>query len=77
MEVYKYGNDQASIVLIQMVGEHDLSIIKQEIVEIQKLTEMKFQFIAIKVNSWNHDLSRGMRVQYLEVKALVMVQNIL
>ena len=57
MEVYKYGNDQASIVLIQMVGEHDLSIIKQEIVEIQKLTEMKFQFIAIKVNSWNHDLS--------------------
>lgn len=51
MEVYKYGNDQASIVLIQMVGEHDLSIIKQEIVEIQKLTEMKFQFIAIKVNS--------------------------
>ena len=57
MEVYKYGNDQAYIVLIQMVGEHDLSIIKQEIVEIQKLTEMKFQFIAIKVNSWNHDLS--------------------
>ena len=57
MEVYKYGDDQASIVLIQMVGEHDLSEIEQEIHEIQKLTEMKFQFIAIKVNSWNHDLS--------------------
>lgn len=60
-----------------MVGEHDLSEIEQEIHEIQKLTEMKFQFIAIKVNSWNHDYHRGMRVQYLEVKALVMVQNIL
>ena len=74
MEVYKYGGDQASIVLIQMVGEHDLSEIEQEIHEIQKLTEMKFQLIAIKVDSWNH---RGMRVQYLGVKALVMVQNIL
>ena len=57
MEVYKYGDDQASIVLIQMVGEHDLSEIEQEIHEIQKLTEMKFQLIAIKVDSWNHDLS--------------------
>ena len=34
-----------------------MEVFKQEIVEIQKLTEMKFQFIAIKVNSWNHDLS--------------------
>ena len=42
---------------IQMVGEHDLSEIEQEIHEIQKLTEMKFLVIAIKVNSWNHDLS--------------------
>ena len=42
MEVYKYGGDQASIVLIQMVGEHDLSEIEQEIHEIQKLMEMKF-----------------------------------
>lgn len=48
MEVYKYGNDQASIVLIQMVGEHDLSIIKQEIVEIQKLTEMNFSLLRSK-----------------------------
>ena len=77
MEVYKYGDDQASIVLIQMVGEHDLSEIEQEIHEIQKLTEMKFQFIAIKVIAGIMIYHRGMRVQYLEVKALVMVQNIL
>ena len=57
MEIYKYGDDQASIVLIQMVGEHDLSGIEKEIHEIQKLTEMKFQLIALKVNNWNHDLS--------------------
>lgn len=57
MEIYKYGDDQASIVLIQMVGEHDLSGIEKEIHEIQKLTEMKFQLIALKVYNWNHDLS--------------------
>ena len=57
MEIYRYGNDQASVVLIQMVGEHDLPGIEEEIMEIRRLTDMDFQMIAVKVNNWNHDLS--------------------
>ena len=57
MEIYKYGNDQASMVLIQMVGEHELPGINQEIIEIRRLTNIEFLFIAAKVNNWNHDLS--------------------
>ena len=51
------SSNQASVVLIQMVGEHDLPGIEQEMMEIRRLTEMDFQFTAVKVNSWNQDLS--------------------
>lgn len=57
MDRYKYGRNQASVVLIQMVGEHDLPGIEQEILEIRRMTDMDFQMIAVKVNNWNHDLS--------------------
>lgn len=57
MEIYRYGNDQASLVLIQMVGEHELPGLEQEIHEIQRLSDTDFQLIAVKVNNWNHDLS--------------------
>lgn len=57
MEIYRYGSDQASVVLIQMVGEHDLPGIEQEIMEIFRLTDVEFQLIAMKVNNWNHDLA--------------------
>ena len=57
MDIYKYGRNQASVVLIQMVGEHDLPGIEQEILEIRRMTDMDFQMIAVKVNNWNHDLS--------------------
>ena len=40
-----------------MVGEHDLPGIEREITEIRRLTDMDFQFIAVKVNNWNQDLS--------------------
>ena len=36
--------------LIQMVGEHDLPGVEREITEIRRLTDMDFQFIAVKVN---------------------------
>ena len=57
MDIYRYGSDQASVVLIQMVGEHDLPGIEQEIMEISRLTDADFQLIAMKVNNWNHDLA--------------------
>lgn len=57
MDIYEYGSSLASIVLIQMVGEHDLPGVEREITEIRRLTDMDFQFIAVKVNNWNQDLS--------------------
>ena len=38
MHVYRYGNAEADIVLIQLVGDHDISEIEDETVEIRKLT---------------------------------------
>ena len=57
MDIYEYGSSLASIVLIQMVGEHDLPGVEREITEIRRLTDMDFQFIAVKVNNWSQDLS--------------------
>ena len=57
MDIYEYGSSQAPVVLIQMVGEHDLPGIEREIMEIRRLTDMEFQLIAVKVNNWNQDLS--------------------
>ena len=57
MDIYEYGNEQASVVLIEMVGEHNLPGIEQEIMEIRRLFDMDFRFIAVKVNNWSQDLS--------------------
>ena len=57
MHVYRYGNAEADIVLIQLVGDHDISEIEDETVEIRKLTSMDFQLLAVKVDDWNKDLS--------------------
>ena len=57
MEVYEYGNSSASTIWIQPVDARDLAEIEQEILEIQKRTEKEFRLIAVKVDSWNDDLS--------------------
>ena len=57
MEVFTYGNPEASAILIQMVGDHDLAVIENEVREIRKRTPIDFRLLAVKVNSWNHDLS--------------------
>ena len=57
MKRYKYGNQDSPIVLIQLVDDHDLAVIENEAAEIHRLTNTDFQLLAIKVNSWNHDLS--------------------
>ena len=50
MTKYKYGNPEASIVLIQPVGDHDLPEIEGEVAQIRKLTAQDFQMIAVKVD---------------------------
>lgn len=52
-----YGNPSASIVLIQLVDDHDLAAIASETAEIRKRTDANFCLLAFKVQSWNRDLS--------------------
>lgn len=57
MITYRYGNSDAPVILLQMVGDHDLPGIENEIREIHRLTDQEFAFVAVKVENWNHDLS--------------------
>lgn len=57
MQLYEFGPEAAENVLIQPVGDHDLSLIENEIAEIRRRTEIPFRLTAVKVESWNRDLS--------------------
>lgn len=57
MAIYEYGNPKVNVVLIQPVGDYDLSEIGNEIVEIRKLTDEDFLIIAVKVANWNQELT--------------------
>ena len=52
-----FGNNEANIVLIQPVDEHDLDTIEREIKEIEKYVQTAFQLIAYPIKYWNHELS--------------------
>ena len=51
-----YGNPESSNILIQMVDDHDLAVIHNEVKTIKEATD-DFYLIAIKVRDWNADLS--------------------
>lgn len=57
MKIYKYGNPEALRILLQMVDDHDLASIEQEVTLIREMTGFDFYLIAVKVGSWNKDLS--------------------
>ena len=57
VNISRYGNPDADIVLIQPVDDHDLAGIENEVAEIQRLTDQDFCLIAIRVGDWNTDLS--------------------
>ena len=57
MQLYHYGNPDASVVFIQPVDAHDLAEMEAEIGEIRKQAAVDFHLIAVQVNSWNGDLS--------------------
>ena len=52
-----YGNPSASIVLIQMVDDHDLEGMESEAAEIKERADADFCLLTIKVQNWNRDLS--------------------
>ena len=52
-----YISDTAKYLLIQPVDEHDIEVLDNEVVEIQKNTEKLFSLIAFKIEDWNNELS--------------------
>ncbi len=56
MLTYEYGNPISSIVLIQMVDDHDLNVIESEVKAINNHID-DFKLIAVKTDNWNTDLS--------------------
>ena len=57
MKTYEYGNPEVQIVLIQPVGEHELSSIGNEVDEIRSISGKDFCFRAFPVKNWNQELS--------------------
>jgi hypothetical protein len=57
MVTYEYGNPHAVITLIQPVDDHDIAGMDAKVAEIQRLSGKDFRLLAIKVDSWNQDLS--------------------
>jgi len=57
MTKYEYGDANADLVLIQMVDDHDMEGMENEIAAIRSQTPRAFHLIAIKADSWNDDLS--------------------
>ena len=52
MITYNYGNSHSTITLLQMVGDHDLPGIENEIREIHRLTDQEFAFVAVKAEDF-------------------------
>lgn len=57
MKVYKYGNPESDIVLIEPVGAHNLNKIPNQVEIIKRNTDKEIQMLAIKVENWNQELS--------------------
>lgn len=57
MKKYEFGNINSSTVLIQAIDDHDLACMENEISYIEKLSDRDFYLIAMKTDSWFHDLS--------------------
>ncbi|WP_293813104.1 hypothetical protein [uncultured Phascolarctobacterium sp.] len=58
MKVNYQGNRDAKIVLLQIIGEHELPFIEDELSHIKAVTQStEFLFITVQVDSWNDDLS--------------------
>ena len=57
MTRFEYGNRASSNVLIQMVDDHDLSGMENEVNAITEKAGDDFCLVALKVDDWNHDLT--------------------
>ena len=74
MTIYEYGNPDADTVLIQLTGDHELSVLKNEVEEIRKRTSTDFRLIAAKLMTGIMSCLHGKHRQCSEMKTLVMSQ---
>ena len=51
MNIYEYGDTTASVILIQPVDGHDLSLMEKEISLIHEMTAADFKLLVIKVDN--------------------------
>ncbi len=57
MKLLEYGDQTAETVLLQAVDDHDMEYIKEQVRLIGEMTDVPFCLRAVKVGSWNRDLS--------------------
>ena len=57
MTRFEYGDPTSANILIQMVDDHDLSVIESEAEAIKEKAGDDFCLVALKVEDWNRDLS--------------------
>ncbi len=57
MTRFEYGDPTSANILIQMVDDHDLSVIESEAEAIKEKAGDDFCLVALKVEDWNQDLS--------------------
>ena len=48
MDVFEYGNPNASLILLQMIGDHDIEMIDHEFDLIQKQFRMNYALLHVK-----------------------------
>ena len=71
MTIQEYGSTSANIILIQMVDDHDLAGIENEVSYIREHTAKDFRLLAVKVRDWNTDCLPGTRLPYSATGDLV------
>ena len=73
MTIYEYGNPDADTVLIQLTGDHELSVLKNEVEEIRKRTSTISDSLLQKLMTGIMSCLHGKHRQCSEMKTLVMV----
>ena len=73
MTIYEDGNPDADTVLIQLTGDHELSVLENEVWEIRKRTSIDFRFLAAKLMTGTMSCPHGKHRRCLEMKILEMV----
>ena len=49
MIIREYGDSAARVILVQPVGQHELPLIDDEIVQIGQITDRPFRYLAVQV----------------------------